>query len=229
MPGASPLIADGRPCYRGAMHPISSDRPLVIIGAGGHGRVVLDAAIASGMAVRGFVADPPPPFTNDADYLGGLSLLSGDFLGDHDFIVAIGDQKVRRETCEQIRNDGGRLAIVIHPRAWISPSATIGGGTAIMGGVIVNANASVGDFCILNTGCSVDHDSVLEDGVQLCPGVRLAGRVHCGADAFVGTGASIIPDIRVGAAAVVGAGAVVVRHVQAGAGVRGNPAREQAR
>src|SRR4051812_36951325 len=115
---------------------ISSDRPLVIVGAGGHGRVVLDAAMASGVAVAGFVADPAPPLTNHADYLGGLDLLKHGFLADHLFIVAIGDQRARRDISVRIQDGGGSLVNVIHPRAWISPSASLGAGTAVIGGAI---------------------------------------------------------------------------------------------
>jgi acetyltransferase EpsM len=107
----------------------------------------------------------------------------------------------------------------------VSPFAEIGANSVLMPGVIVNSNSRVGRHCILNTACSLDHDNMLEDGVQICPGVRSAGTVSFGARSFIGTGASIIPDIKIGRDAVVGAGAVVVRDVPAGGQVAGNPAR----
>ena len=94
-----------------------------------------------------------------------------------------------------------------------------------MPGVIVNANAKVGRYCVLNTACSIDHDNVLDDGVQIAPGVRSAGNVHFGAMAFIGIGASLIPGVVVGTAAVVGAGAVVTENVPPGVLAVGVPAR----
>ena len=194
---------------------------MVIVGAGGHGRVILDAALASGLQVAGFVADPVQGPVNGMPFLGPTAMLD-ELAETHRFIVAIGDQQARRDLA--LRLDG-RLQTVIHPTAWVSPSARIGQGTAIIGGVIVNANSEVGDFCILNTGCSVDHDCRLADGVQICPGARLAGGVSCGEDAFIGTGAIAVPGIRIGARAIVGAGSVVVQDVAENTKVIGNPAR----
>lgn len=194
---------------------------LVIVGAGGHGRVVLDAALAAGLEVAGFLADPAGEPVNGLPVLGPTALLD-ELLPRHRFIIAIGDQQARRDFSLRI---GDRLQSVIHPASWISPSARIGKGAAIIGGVIVNANAEVGDFCILNTGCTIDHDNRLADGVQICPGAHLAGNVSVGEDAFIGTGASVIPGVRIGARAVIGAGAVVVSDVPDGAKAVGNPAR----
>jgi len=191
--------------------------PLVIVGAGGHGRVVLDAALASGLQVAGFVADPVQGPVNGIAFLGPTAML--DELHDtHRFIVAIGDQQARRELSLRL---AGRLQSVIHPTAWVSRTARIGQGTAVIGGVIVNANADVGDFCILNTACSVDHDC-RPDGVQLCPGARLAGNVSCREDAFIGTGAVVIPGVHIGVRATVGAGAVIVRDISDDSKVSGD-------
>lgn len=203
-------------------------RPLVILGAGGHGRVVLDTAVAAGWPLRGFI-DGTKTIGED---INNLSVIGGDrllddpsFLAQHLFVVAIGDQQARRRLSLGICAKGGQLARVRHPTCVISPSAFIGDGTVIIAGAIVNANARVGRFCILNTGCTVDHDSVLGDGVQISPGANLAGRVRCEDDVFVGTGAVIIPGISIGVGATVGAGAIVIRDVAAGDFVAGNPAR----
>lgn len=201
-------------------------KPIVIVGAGGHGRVVLDAVSALKQPVGGFIDSVAKHGAeiNSCVVRGDNSLLDDrSFLNAHKFIVAIGNQKARRELSLMLL-DRTELATIVHPSAIISPHAVIGIGTAIIAGAIVNANAHIGRFCILNTNCTIDHDNNLADGVQVCPGVHLAGSVRCGEDAFLGTGAIVIPGISIGANAVVGAGAVVIRDVPEGATVVGNPA-----
>lgn len=158
--------------------------------------------------------------------IGGEVLLHDiAFLHSYAFIVAIGDQQMRRRLFLLILQAGGSLATLLHPASVVSTHASIGGGTVLAAGSIVNPSAVVGRFCILNTGCTVDHDVQLADGVQVCPGANLAGGVVCGEDVFVGTGAVVIPRVRIGTAAVVGAGAVVIKDVPPAAIVIGNPAR----
>ena len=206
----------------------SRDKPLVILGAGGHAKVVFDMAVASHWQVRGFLDGGRVRGETilAATVLGNESMLDDrQFVAEHAFVVAIGQQKVRRTWSLEIISRGGVLAVVSHPGCVVSPYATIHAGTVIAAGCVVNPGAAVGRFCILNTGCTVDHDVVLADGVQICPGANLAGTVSCGEDVFVGTGAVIIPRITIGAGATVGAGAVVIRDVAAGDVVVGNPAR----
>lgn len=203
-------------------------KPLVIIGAGGHAKVVMDIAEASLRAVCGVIDrqyDLGHRFLNST-IVGNEALLEDNsFVKDHEFIVAIGDQSTRRRLSLQIVDAGGSLATLRHPASVVSPHATIEAGTVLAAGCVVNPSARVGRFCILNTGCTVDHDVRLADGVQICPGANLAGTVTCEEDVFVGTGAVVIPRINIGAAAIIGAGAVVVRDVLAGTMVVGNPAR----
>ena len=202
-------------------------KQLVIVGAGGHGRVVLDAARAAGWTVRGFLDNTKPlgATANASPILGPTTELDDpQFLAGATVIVALGDQAARRNLSFRVLRNGGALAVVCHPSATVSPSAAIGDGSFIAAGSIVAPNAVIGRFCILNTAGSADHDVVLEDGVQVCPGARLAGRVTCGEDSFIGTGAVVLPGIRIGRGAVVGAGAVVLGDVAEGITVVGNPA-----
>lgn len=205
----------------------SKAKPLIIVGAGAHGRVVLDAATESGLRVSGFIDTVANRGVeiNGFPVLGDNTLLNDvECLEAHAFIVAIGDQQARRElSCRLLER--GSLATVVHPSAMVSSCAAVGVGTIIVAGAIVNPNAKIGRFCILNTGCTVDHDNTLADGVQICPGAHLAGGVRCGADAFIGTGAIIVPNISIGNSAIVGAGCVVIRDVPDHATVVGNPAR----
>lgn len=204
-------------------------KPLVIIGGGGHGRVVLDCALVSGVQVAGFLDTniPVGELINNIPVLGNNSKLQdADFVAQHRFIVALGDQEARRELSLQIVQQAGELATIIHPSAIISKRVSIGQGTAIIAGAVINTDAKIGDYCIINTGATIDHDVVLEDGVQICPGVNLAGSVHCEADVFIGTGAALIPTIRIGKNSRIGAGAVVLEDVPANMLMVGNPARK---
>jgi sugar O-acyltransferase (sialic acid O-acetyltransferase NeuD family) len=203
-------------------------KQLVIIGSGGHGRVVADTAVAAGWQVAGFIDDTKAAGHKENDYLllGGRMLLKDhEVLETFMFIVALGDQDARREISVALAGVGDILATIIHPSSVISPHASVGRGSVLAPGCILNANAKVGEFCILNTGCTVDHDVQLADGVQISPGVNLAGHVSCGEDVFIGAGAIVIPRISIGKGAIVGAGSVVIKDIPAGAKVAGNPAR----
>ena len=127
--------------------------------------------------------------------------------------------------CELILSRGGTLPILAHPAATISTTASIGVGTILSAGVIVQSDARIGRFCGLNTACSIDHDNVVGDSVSIGPGAHTAGRVTILDEAFIGLGALIINGVTIGRRATVGAGAVVVRDVPEGSTVVGNPAR----
>jgi sugar O-acyltransferase (sialic acid O-acetyltransferase NeuD family) len=207
---------------------IGNDLPLVVIGSGGHGRVVMEAAKSAGIKVRGFLDDTKgiSEIVNGLPIVGGTNLLEdASFIYLHSIIVAIGDQQARRSFSTHVIERGGSLATIIHPTCIVSESSRLDVGTVATAGAIVSANSSIGRFCILNTGCTIDHDVDLADGVQICPGAHLAGGVRCGDDAFVGIGAAIIPNVKIGSRAVVGAGAVVIQDVPPGTIVVGNPAR----
>jgi sugar O-acyltransferase (sialic acid O-acetyltransferase NeuD family) len=201
---------------------------IVNAGTGGQASVILDACLAAGLSVAGWIAAAEATRNPGADLvlLGNLSLLdSREFLAQHDIIVGTGNGDFRRTLSQRALAHGGSLASVCHPSSVVSRLATIGGGTFLAAQSVVGPHSRIGDYCIVNTGSTIDHDNVLADGVNISPGVHFAGTVHCGEDAFIGTGAAVAPGIRIGARAVVGAGAVVIRDVAEGATVVGNPAR----
>jgi sugar O-acyltransferase (sialic acid O-acetyltransferase NeuD family) len=205
---------------------MSDKHPIAIVGSGEHARVARDVCAAAGLAVAGFV-DPgreAGSLVDDLPVLGGDALLSDPvFLEAHRLLPGIGDQALRLMTAR--RALGGDWATVAHPSAIVSARATIGEGCLLVAGAAINTGARTGRFCIINTLASVDHDCLLEDGVQIGPGAVLCGTVFCGEGAFVGAGAVILPGRRVGAGAIVGAGAVVTRDVAPGMRAWGNPAR----
>jgi len=207
------------------------ERPsCVIVGCGGHGRVVLDiirnAATYEPVAFVDSNADTHGRHVDGLPVVGDLDdlpALARDLRLRH-AIVAIGDNGVRRKFAERIEAMGYELIRAIHPSANIARNARVGRNTVVAAGALVCAHAQVGDSVILNTGCIVDHESMIGTGTHVCPGARIAGRVVVEAGAFIGIGSTIIQSLRVGYEAVVGAGAVVIRDVAPLSTVVGVPA-----
>lgn len=201
---------------------------LIVVGAGGHGKVVADTAMSAGYKVIGFVddvADKPP--LQGLDFLGktdDLPSVVPRFPGVS-LIVAIGGNAVRQSIVSRFRECRIQWGTVLHPSSTISHYARVGVGTVAMPGVVVNAGTCIGDHVILNTACSVDHDCVIEGYAHISPGAHLAGNVIVGIGAHIGAGVSIIPGCSVGSWSVIGAGASVVSDIPSGVVAVGVPAR----
>lgn len=204
----------------------------VIVGAGGHGRVVLDILINAGaQEVVGFIDSDTELAGRRVDgrrVLGDLAALPRlrDEMGIEGAVVAVGDNGVRRDFAERIEQMGLRLTNAIHPSANLAHNVSLGRNVVVAAGALICAHCQIGDSVILNTGCIVDHESMIGTATHVCPGARLAGRVTVESGAFVGIGATVIQNIRIGYEAVVGAGAVVISDVQPLTMVVGVPARE---
>lgn len=206
---------------------------LLVVGAGGHGVVVADAAQASRQwSSIGFHDDRWP----EVDHVLGWPVhgsvqalreqLRSGTAATVAVIVAIGDNRRRLTLGRELAALGAHLTTVIHPSAVVSASARIGAGSVVMAGAVINPRARLGEAAIVNTRASVDHDANIGDGVHLCPGSTLAGQVSVHDLAWVGIGSSVIQGLTIGAGAVVGAGAAVIRNVERGSTVAGCPAKE---
>jgi len=206
---------------------MSETKPVIIYGAGGHGKVVLDALLRSGRAITGFVDDDPQ--RAGGDHCGyPVAAQPGDLdpPGAAELVVAIGDAVSRQRATARVEELGYRLATAVHPTAVLAGGARLAPGAMVMANAVVNPDASIGRGAIVNTGAIVDHDCTIGDFAHVAPGARLAGGVSVGARALVGVGASVIPGVSIGADAVVAAGAVVVTDVEDGMKVAGIPARQ---
>jgi len=203
----------------------------LIIGAGGHGKVVLDILrSASTYQPIGFVdADPKLAGTR----IGGLPVFGGIHLlnrlkQQHRLraaIIAIGDNRTRAGYVKTVEDHGLKLINAIHPTASVSASAVLGRNVVVAAGAVIAAEAKIADLAIINNGAIVDHECEIGTAAHICPGANLAGRVRVEANAFVGLGANIVQCLTIGQGATIGAGAVVLADVPAGATAVGVPAR----
>jgi UDP-perosamine 4-acetyltransferase len=199
---------------------------LIILGAGGHARSVMDILLQN----------------NDYEVVGCIDPLSGDVLGkpvignDNDLVsffsrgiknifVAIGDNRLRDRLFHKIGAIGFQPINVISRYAMISPRANLGKGICVMAGAVNNENTIIEDNSIINTHCSIDHDCFIGQSTHIAPCVALSGTVRIGNGVQVGTGASVIDGITIGDWAFIGGGAAVVSDIPEGVLAYGVPAR----
>lgn len=201
---------------------------LLILGGGGHGKVVASIAMDSGGWGRIAILDDKFDGTQDLLGLPVIGRLedAARFLGEFsDAFVAIGDNQLRRQLHEFVERLGFRMPTLRQASASVSPLATLGEGSLACAQSAVIVGATLGRGCIVNTAASVGHDCRLGDFIHVAPGVRLAGGVVCGDGTWIGMGASVKEEVRLGRNVTVGAGAVVLQDVPDGVTVVGVPAR----
>lgn len=201
---------------------------LLIIGAGGHGKVIADIASAVGQWDSiAFLDDKFPELRQVLDWpvIGDIDNLR-KFRRDFPAIfIAVGDNAVRKKLTDLAEAEGFGLPVLIHPRAAVSRFAVIGPGTIINNQAAVNANAKIGKGCIVNTGATVGHDCELGDFVHVAPGASLAGETVIGERCWIGIHSAVIERVKLGSGVVVGAGAVVLKNVADHQLVVGIPAK----
>ena len=208
-------------------------RPVVILGAGGFAREVLDVfeaanAVKPSWDVRGFLVEAghgkPGEQINHKSVLGTLDWLDAHGSGV-ELICGVGAPELRQRLVGDARGRGARFCSIVHPNASMTRWVTLGEGSVVTAGCILTNRIRIGDHAQVNLACTIGHDSTVGDFATLSPGVNVSGRVEIGTGAFVGTGASLIDRVEIGSWSIVGAGAVVTRNVPANTTVVGVPAR----
>ena len=205
---------------------------LLILGAGGHGKVVADAALACNCWREIAFLDDRSEVLRDVlgcPVVGVFDSLGAWTARFSHAVVAVGSGRTRIDLIQTATQFGFIVPTIVHPHSTVSPFAVMSPGTVVMAGAVVNADAVVGPGGIINTAATIDHDCRLEAGVHVCPGAHLAGGVTVGARSWIGIGASVKQGARIGCDVTVGAGATVIDDVPDGLIVVGTPARPLAR
>jgi len=194
-------------------------KKLAIYGKSGHAKVIREIALLNGYNEFIFIDDD----TSKKDVISYEYFKSLDL--DIEVIIAIGNNVIREKIYQQLSEDDYAHALLIHPSAQISTSASISEGSVVMAGVIVNAEAKIGKAVILNSACIIEHDNQIEDFVHISPNVALAGDVKVKKSTHIGIGASVIQGVTIEENVIVGAGSVVIRDISKNQVVAGVPAK----
>lgn len=187
---------------------------LLIVGAGGHGKVIADIAIKENKWNKIAYVDDKADFKT----VMGLEVV-GDFNRVHDFIesyeiiLAVGNNSKRKRIYIKLESMGASIPTLIHPSAIIGTDVYIDKGTVIMPGVVINCCSKIGKGCIINTGATIDHDSNIGDFVHISPGAHLAGTVTIGHDTWIGSGATVSNNTSITGDCVIGASALILKDI----------------
>lgn len=208
-------------------------RGVVILGAGGHGRGILEILRAAGQdrgdspPVRGFLDDDPAQSGREIAGLPvlGTTALLPEIVREHRILVGLGDPDPRRVLAERAAQAGAEFAVAVHPSAVLYGRVEVGPGAVVGAGAVIAADTRLGPHALVNLGATVGHDCVLGDCATIAPGANLGGFVTMEDGSFVGLGAVVVPGRRLGAGARLGPGSVLLEDLAPGAIAFGVPAR----
>ena len=196
---------------------------LIIVGAGGHGKVIADIAFKNGYTDINFLDDNATDACMGFPVIGACSQIETFDDGNTDFVIGIGSNAVRKLFAEKYKVNWVTL---VHPSAQIAFNASIGKGTVVMAGAVVNVCATIGKHCIINTSAVVEHDNIINDYVHISPSVALGGTVHIGDKTHIGIGTTVKNNIEICDDCIIGAGTVVVKNIKDSGTYVGVPARK---
>jgi len=195
-------------------------KPVIVLGAGGHAKVLIEALRQSGREIVGLT---DPAKTGTHEYFGVKILGDDDVVFNYspDEVVLVNGigsmpgNSLRRELNNRMEDKGFQFTQVIYPSAVLASDVEIDNGVQIMAGVVIQPGVSIGRSCIINTGVVVDHDCIIHDDSHLAPGVTLSGNVVVGKRTHIGTGASVIQGISIGQDCVIAAGSIIHKDIPA--------------
>jgi UDP-perosamine 4-acetyltransferase len=196
-------------------------KPVLILGAGGHAKVVSEILALNGREILGYIA----PHLKTGTSFNGKSILgddttilnySADTIELANGIGALPDQHLRWRLAEEMREDGYTFVTLIHPSAVISDSVVLEEGVQVMAGSVIQSSTIVGQDTIINTSSSIDHDCIIAERCHIAPGVVCSGNVNIESGTHIGVGVTIIQGINIGKKCIIAAGAVVYKNIQDG-------------
>ena len=200
---------------------------IFVFGASGHAKVVIDVIERQSLFTVACLVDDDASLWGNQIYgykvVGGRGEISSSKAKRG--IVAIGNNAARSAVADWLKSNGYELITAVHPSAQIARGVSLGNGTVVMAGAIINSDTVIGQNVIVNTQAGVDHDCVVGNGVHLAPKVTLCGTVRIDDLAFIGAGATVIPNLSIGRESIVGAGATVLKNVPPHTSVVGTPAK----
>lgn len=206
---------------------MQSGGPILVWGASGHAKVVADLARTLGFVVIAFIDDDE---TRHGEKFFGANVTHARHIESlrresSRLALGVGDNRARERLFERAKRLGFLMAPLVHPSAYVAPSATIGDGSVVLAHAVINADARISLGAIVNTACIIEHDCFIGPFSHVSPGATLAGAVSVGQRVHVGAGATVLPGVHIGDNAVVGAGAVAIDSVPPDSTVVGVPAR----
>jgi sugar O-acyltransferase (sialic acid O-acetyltransferase NeuD family) len=202
---------------------IDASRSLVVVGGGGHAKVVVSTLQQAGYSVLRVL--------DDDNSRWGSKILGIPITGpisavkeEDKALIAIGNNSTRQRIVESLQLE---WQTVVHPTAYVHPSVKLGVGTVVFAGAVIQPETTIGNHVIVNTGATIDHDCIIGDYVHVAPGCHLAGNVRLGEGTILGIGSAVIPNIRIGSWAIVGAGGIVIEDLPDRIVAVGVPARKK--
>ena len=195
------------------------NKNVIIMGAGGHSKVIADIIVKSQDNVLGFLDDNIPINTviikeKKLKVLGKIedSIKIKEQNNDIEFVIGIGNNKTRKAIAENYPDLNYYTAI--HPSSQIALDVKIEDGTVIMANACINTSTTIGKHCIINTGAIIEHDNIIEDYVHISPNATLCGTVKIGELTHIGAGSTIKNNTKICSNCIIGAGAVVVKNIE---------------
>lgn len=207
-------------------------KKLLIIGCGGHGKVVAEAAEKTNIYENiSFLDNKKDKLNQDQttftkNIIGEISKANINKFSEYysHFFVGIGDNNIRFSLLKEIKRIGINIPNIIHPSAQISKYVQLGHGCFINTNAVIQCNSIINSGCIINTSSSIDHDSIIDEGTHISPGVTIAGNVKIGKRSWIGLGTKIIQNVEIGDNVIVGAGSLVLKNIPSNVEVFGSPA-----
>jgi sugar O-acyltransferase (sialic acid O-acetyltransferase NeuD family) len=205
------------------------NKPIIIIGNGGHATVLTELLLLQNRNILGFTAPSEEANSYSVKYLGTDKIIGEYSPEDVELVLGLGTVRisnVRHSIFEEMKNQGYSFATCVHPKSIISLTAVLAEGAQIMAGAMIQPYAQIGENTIINTGAIIEHDCLIGAHVHIAPGTTLSGGVIIGNDSHVGTGSTIIQGIEIGKNTLIGAGSVVISNIGTSKKAFGVPAKE---